>query len=158
MRRLNRNEEGVSPIIATILMVAITVVLAATLWMMVGDFGSDSTQEQLGVSMQEHDSEGNVVTLKIGMTTPSSAEKKDVSIVVFNADGEDEFEENGLTWSASDPINVIYNGSGAGDEEIADGARLRVDFGEYDDFGGDYDGYEVQISIEGYSGQESIEL
>ncbi|MFP4001858.1 MAG: archaellin/type IV pilin N-terminal domain-containing protein, partial [Thermoplasmata archaeon] len=41
MKRLNRNEEAVSPVIATILMVAITVVLAATLYMMVGDIGGD---------------------------------------------------------------------------------------------------------------------
>ncbi|MBS3816570.1 MAG: type IV pilin [Candidatus Thermoplasmatota archaeon] len=37
MRLLNRKERGVSPVIATILMVAITVVLAATLYMMLPD-------------------------------------------------------------------------------------------------------------------------
>ncbi|MFP4141710.1 MAG: archaellin/type IV pilin N-terminal domain-containing protein [Thermoplasmata archaeon] len=48
MKRLNRNEEAVSPVIATILMVAITVVLAATLYMMVGDIGGDDVQQLTG--------------------------------------------------------------------------------------------------------------
>ncbi|MFP4143168.1 MAG: archaellin/type IV pilin N-terminal domain-containing protein [Thermoplasmata archaeon] len=41
MIKINRNVEAVSPVIATILMVAITVTLAATLYMMVGDVGGD---------------------------------------------------------------------------------------------------------------------
>ncbi len=36
---IRKEEEGVSPVIATILMVAITVVLAATLYLMVGNMG-----------------------------------------------------------------------------------------------------------------------
>jgi flagellin-like protein len=40
----NRNEEAVSPVIATILMVAITVVLAAVLYVMVIGMGSGGTQ------------------------------------------------------------------------------------------------------------------
>ena len=38
-----KKEEGVSPVIATILMVAITVVLAATLYLMVGNMNQSST-------------------------------------------------------------------------------------------------------------------
>ena len=37
-RRLSTNQRAVSPVIATILMVAITVVLAAVLYVMVGQF------------------------------------------------------------------------------------------------------------------------
>ena len=38
MKRIYKKEEGVSPVIATILMVAITVVLAATVWLMVSGY------------------------------------------------------------------------------------------------------------------------
>ncbi len=41
-------EEGVSPVIATILMVAITVVLAATLYLMVGNMGTGTTDQTSG--------------------------------------------------------------------------------------------------------------
>ena len=38
MKRIYKKEEGVSPVIATILMVAITVVLAATVWLLVSGY------------------------------------------------------------------------------------------------------------------------
>ncbi len=38
MKKIYKKEEGVSPVIATILMVAITVVLAATVWLLVSGY------------------------------------------------------------------------------------------------------------------------
>ena len=49
MYRKKWTEEGVSPVIATILMVAITVVLAAVLYVMVIGFGGSGTQTPAGV-------------------------------------------------------------------------------------------------------------
>lgn len=46
--KLRKNAEAVSPVIATILMVAITVVLAAVLYVMVMGFGGPSTQTPTG--------------------------------------------------------------------------------------------------------------
>jgi len=46
--RVRRNREAVSPVIATILMVAITVVLAAVLYVMVMGFGTTGNQTPLG--------------------------------------------------------------------------------------------------------------
>lgn len=48
MRKNWKDRKGVSPVIATILMVAITVVLAAVLYVMVMGFGGDSTSTPAG--------------------------------------------------------------------------------------------------------------
>ena len=45
---INKKEDAVSPVIATILMVAITVVLAAVLYVMVIGFGGDGTSTPAG--------------------------------------------------------------------------------------------------------------
>ncbi len=53
-------DPGVSPVIAVILMVAITVVLAATVYVWVSGFGSeDSGQEDASVRATGYDSDGN---------------------------------------------------------------------------------------------------
>ena len=46
MKKIYRKEEGVSPVIATILMVAITVVLAATVYIMVSGYMGGTTAKQ----------------------------------------------------------------------------------------------------------------
>ncbi len=52
MRAIVRNDEAVSPVIATILMVAITVVLAAVLYVMVsGLITSPTTAQQIGAAV-----------------------------------------------------------------------------------------------------------
>ena len=48
IRKVDAKREGVSPVIATILMVAITVVLAAVLYVMVIGFGGGTTQAPPG--------------------------------------------------------------------------------------------------------------
>ncbi len=55
MKKSWKNRSGVSPVIATILMVAITVVLAAVLYVMVMGFGGGSGQNPTGFADQEHD-------------------------------------------------------------------------------------------------------
>ena len=54
MKEIYRKEKGVSPVIATILMVAITVVLAATVYIMVSNMGSVNTNHLAG-SLILHD-------------------------------------------------------------------------------------------------------
>ncbi|MBS3817676.1 MAG: type IV pilin [Candidatus Thermoplasmatota archaeon] len=159
MKRLNRKEEAVSPVIATILMVAITVVLAATLYMMVGDFGGESVEENIGISFEETNTNNQNATVRLRMSTPNSANMEDVSIVVFDDAGDvhheiaqgDLTESNQSTGDAS--VWVSFAGSGAGDGEIVDGARLTVYFAT-----ADYDGYTMEISIDGYGGQASHEF
>ncbi|HJX04559.1 MAG TPA: type IV pilin N-terminal domain-containing protein [Thermoplasmata archaeon] len=55
---IRKDAEGVSPVIATILMVAITVVLAAVLYVMVLGFGGTSSTPAVNVLDQQITSEG----------------------------------------------------------------------------------------------------
>jgi len=58
------DKTGVSPIIAVILMVAITVVLAATIYVWVSGFGGGGAQQQ-SVGLQQTDHNGTQVTYKV---------------------------------------------------------------------------------------------
>ena len=51
MNKIYRKEEGVSPVIATILMVAITVVLAATVYIMVSGYMTGTNTSNIQVSL-----------------------------------------------------------------------------------------------------------
>ncbi len=66
MRKNWKDRKGVSPVIATILMVAITVVLAAVLYVMVMGFGGDSNGQAPTVSTAK-----NVDTKRIVITIDS---------------------------------------------------------------------------------------
>ena len=62
-------KDAVSPVIATILMVAITVVLAAVLYVMVMGFGGGGGQETPTVTMNfQKDSTGNYTFTVVGVT------------------------------------------------------------------------------------------
>ena len=80
MKRIYKKEEGVSPVIATILMVAITVVLAATVWLMVSGYmgggggttvtGSFASKEKIGsdewkLTFAQFQPDTNISTLKV---------------------------------------------------------------------------------------------
>lgn len=65
MKNENRNEEAVSPVIATILMVAITVVLAGVLYVWassLADQGSDASFEPRVISGSDAGSSGDLTT------------------------------------------------------------------------------------------------
>ncbi len=86
-------EEGVSPVIATILMVAITVVLAATLYLMVGNMGTTTSNQTSGsFSVQPIDSK----TYKVSFSkiVPDTSITK-LKLVVQNGSASDTF-----TWSS----------------------------------------------------------
>lgn len=53
---LKQNDEGVSPVIGVILMVAITVVLAAVVWVMVSKLAQDSPAELTTLGIQRKES------------------------------------------------------------------------------------------------------
>ncbi len=65
MRKIKREDEGVSPVIATILMVAITVVLAATLYMMLPKSQDTETTEAMSGRVNEV-SDGWVIQIDAG--------------------------------------------------------------------------------------------
>jgi len=76
MWKTRRRTEAVSPVIATILMVAITVVLAAVLYVMVMGFGGPSTQTPTGsfVGTPQQVSVGTVTGYQLtwGVISPST--------------------------------------------------------------------------------------
>lgn len=82
MNRILRDEEAVSPVIATILMVAITVVLAATLYMMVGDFGGNTVSELYGSSRADYDESSGRVTIEM-RSINSGVDPEDMDIRVI---------------------------------------------------------------------------
>ncbi|MFW6305343.1 MAG: archaellin/type IV pilin N-terminal domain-containing protein [Candidatus Saliniplasma sp.] len=100
MRRRNvlKNEEAVSPVIATILMVAITVVLAATLYMMLPD-AEETTNPVSGTISAEYEEdyeEGDpdVVIISFDvMGTPRQPELDDLEVNIVG-DTEDQVEED----------------------------------------------------------------
>jgi len=87
MKKIYKKEEGVSPVIATILMVAITVVLAATVWLLVSGYmgggggtqitGSFATKEMVGankwkLTFSQFQPDTNITTVKISISDGSN--------------------------------------------------------------------------------------
>ena len=90
MKKIYRKEEGVSPVIATILMVAITVVLAATVYIMVAGLGTGGTNKMIASlnydaqhSNPAKTSSSGYVNLTVSMSAPSNAAYSKVTIVVI---------------------------------------------------------------------------
>lgn len=163
MNSINRSVEGVSPVIATILLVAITVVLAATLYSMVDTFSAEESESPLIGNLSRRDSR----TLSLGLTTPSSASLEDVTVSLLGTyhDGEtidlrfeDWDEENTADDGRYQAVWYLLHN----DEEIGSGSRLRfyrrrfdtlhrITFDEFRDL-------EVIMRIEDYSGTITREL
>ncbi len=74
MKALKQDIKGVSPVIATILLVSITVVLSATLYAMVGDIRGETEPPEPISGIVRETSDGYLVEITRGSTT-YSAEK-----------------------------------------------------------------------------------
>ncbi len=70
--RLEKREEAVSPVIATILMVAITVVLAATVYILVSHYTSVGATTPLTATLSEISEGGGTVIFSLSLSTPSN--------------------------------------------------------------------------------------
>ncbi|MFO8109788.1 MAG: type IV pilin N-terminal domain-containing protein [Thermoplasmata archaeon] len=144
-RIFEEDKQAVSPVIATILMVAITVVLAATLYMMIDTDTGGDTPVAGSLTVQDRDTANDNLTLELAMSTPSSVPTDDIDVTVFNADGEEVFDGSPGTSYAADGAWWQYRPGDDG--EVRGGARLRIN-DETDSFRN----YEIIMSIEGYSG------
>ena len=151
MKRLNRDEEAVSPVIATILMVAITVVLAATLYMMVGDIGGEGDTDLVLSVSGEVDEDGVFEVEMDRMSTPSSADPGDVEFTVIDEDEgtEETFTGDDGSWILLDDDDVTTGSEGTFDPDEAD---LDVDASDF------IDADRIVVSIDGYAGNEDIDL
>ncbi len=67
MKGIRRNEEGVSPVIATILMVAVTVVLAAVLYVMVMGMISSGPAPDVPLGLNQQAKSNSTVTVLISL-------------------------------------------------------------------------------------------
>src|SRR5512136_1038914 len=76
-----KNEEAVSPVIATILMVAITVVLAAVLYVMVLGIGGGSTDTTI-VTMTKTSTATNYIYTVNGVSSKNPVLLTDVQVIV----------------------------------------------------------------------------
>ena len=142
MKKIYRKEEGVSPVIATILMVAITVVLAATVYIMVAGMGSGGTNKM--VANLTYKNTSNVpkgwLNLTISMSAPSSADPAKVTVTL---DGSKlTYVSPGGTLNSGDWTYIDLNGDG----KISDGDIIII----YDT--AIHSGSVVALSISGYSG------
>ncbi len=148
----NKKEEGVSPVIATILMVAITVVLAATVYIMVAGMGTGGTNKMIAsltYDQQQSNPSSGPVYLRVAMSNPSSAAFTKVTVVLTPATG-----TGGKTTLNTTGGGTITIGSTTytvsvqdldGNGQLSDGDMLVIS-------GGSLSGYTVSVSIAGYSG------
>jgi len=140
MKEIYREEEGVSPVIATILMVAITVVLAATVYIMVGSMDIGETISVVGsLSYLSSSSNTTKAVFQITLSQPSNPEESVMKITVLKSDGID-----GSADISSTAISHIVSD----DTHIKSGDRIIVTaVGDTD-----ISGYELVISFSGYDG------
>jgi flagellin-like protein len=105
---LHKDEQAVSPVIATILMVAITVVLAAVLYVMVSGLisGPGGTPTAWGVNIGKSGDQSNW-TLTF-TSIPSSAATSSVFITIRNAAGA------AVTGATNVPFSTIATGGASG--------------------------------------------
>ncbi len=161
MPHLIRNEKAVSPVIAIILMVAITVVLAGTLWLMVVDTGDDVERDMYGnieVDINEnYNGDGKIESWDITLETTSIPEielyKVDARLIYEDDGGNrneitfhekfDDFHEE-ASWEGLADGNVQANSLWTGTLELDD-----YDPNDQDSQGG----FErVQLTVEDYDG------
>jgi flagellin-like protein len=145
MKRIWRNKEGVSPVIATILMVAITVVLAAVLYVMVSGYmtgggGTPASGSLTYLSGSSNPTEGNA-TFTLALNTPANPLVTEITITILDDNGDPVTTGTVASWShlvtSADPTHVqggdrLKLVSALGTPNIA--------------------GYEIVISFTGYSG------
>ncbi|MFO7793145.1 MAG: archaellin/type IV pilin N-terminal domain-containing protein [Thermoplasmata archaeon] len=149
-RDVLKNDKAVSPVIATILMVAITVVLAATLYMMLPR--SEDQENLLAAEISADYSEGKVTVNFDSMVTPGTAEKIDVEFNFVGTEGTEQIFGNHdtISWSLLDSDEKVRGGSEAVvDWDELDGLDEENDLGEPDS---------VVVFIDGYDGSRSVDL
>ena len=121
--KIRKDSEAVSPVIATILMVAITVVLAAVLYVMVMGFGGPSQQTPTGSFSTSQKLTANIEKVQFGVITPDT-KPADVKIVIT---------KNTVAWQSgvlpSGLTNVTLNYVGGSAAKLASGDYLSIAIG-----------------------------
>ncbi len=159
MRKIKRKEEGVSPVISIILLVAITAVLVVTMYMMMPK-PSESEDLLTGDLTYELDRsksfEGNA-SFKVTMNTPSEVSIGFVNFALLDSNGTkvgDTITGNDISdeHTEFEDFNLIINHIQSEPGKLADGDRIEI---KTDGNSPDIGGYELVILIDGYTGQMS---
>ncbi len=150
-----KKEEGVSPVIATILMVAITVVLAATVWLLVSGYMGGTSQPNLTATLtydvQNSNPNANpgYIYLKVSMSTPSTADWTKVVIGI-----------NGTTAHLTGQTGSTVNGCTVDIEDLDGNGKLSSgDVIKITAPAGTPHlliGATISIAIDGYSGSQTV--
>lgn len=139
---MKKKECGVSPVIATILMVAITVVLAATLYIMVGNMNTQANNKLIAGSLTYLDDFSNpangTATFILSMSVPQRANIGDVTIKVL--------DQNGNIVDGAN-ISIQHIVSSNDQDHIIGGDHIKITYG-----GHDIHGYQIIMSVSGYTG------
>lgn len=131
--QMRRNEEGVSPVIGTILMVAITVVLAAVLYTMVSGWGNrrDWT-DPIVLSVQKT---GNNWSMQV-TSAPSGLALSEVTMTIRDPNGATMYPMSAvplseLTEDNWDTYKAYYQKTKASEDTVNAGATILLDFTTY---------------------------
>jgi len=122
------NNKAVSPVIATILMVAITVVLAAVLYVMVMGFGGDGGNETPSGSFTAATKVGATEKVDFGQITPASNITEFKFIISDGTTSVTVYMSSTYnTWTGvGAPISAISYVDQAGDSTISSGDHLII--------------------------------
>ena len=147
-RYIKYRDDAVSPVIATILMVAITVVLVVAMYSLMTDIEDTGDPLLIGtLSYRMHDStpENGMALFGLAISRPSEPLETNVNVFVMDNEGMLVDKSNfNHTW--------IYI---AGDQDtgrLKGGDRLIIEVNNDDGDPINISGYEVIISIKGYTG------
>ena len=128
MRHVRRlDEQGVSPVIATILLVAITVILAGVLYVLISSLFKPvgPGPRVLGISLTKS-GDGLNWTLTV-VTTPVGLVTSQVRLTIFMPSGGTTLSKTLTTLSYS-PDGAVFLGSGS---SVAVGDRILIDANRY---------------------------
>ncbi len=160
MNDIKRKEEGVSPVIATILMVAITVVLAATLYMMLPSGSNTDTTQAMSGRVKDAD-DGWIVEIDSGSVSFDAGK-----IIIYNKSSGKSFSNSyndyqtegnkGMTLRPGDnEIEITFNDNDDNDD-IDGGDTFKIEFGNTFEMSKSYFENNFQFRIKDTSLQENL--
>ena len=151
MKEIYRKEEGVSPVIATILMVAITVVLAATVYIMVAGMGGGGSSVIGNLNYMASDSSSTVAKFQIQISQPNNPLESTVTVKVLNSNDTVVYETDGSSNDANLAVTWIHISSDSTHVTSGDQLKITLDTSQ----GGSVSSLsnlKVYVTVTGYDG------
>ena len=147
MKQIWKRKDGVSPVIATILMVAITVVLAAVLYVMVSGYMSGGGDTLLAGSFSNDGSTPSTgeATMKLSITTPSEPKMVNIELKMFDT-SDTEVTNGTFSW--------VHVASDSADDFVTTGDKLKYTAAAAFDI----DGWTVSMTVDDYDGTIEFEI